>query len=66
MHRYTEGLYAFANNAFTKEDSTVVESQLVGFVTDWLYHDFLCMKVMRENQKTFQTAVQSALAEQNL
>ena len=47
-------------------DKVVVESQLVGFFIDGLYHDFLRMKVMRENPKTFQAAVQSALAEQNL
>ena len=33
---------------------------------DGLYNDFLHMKVMRENPKTFQTGVQSALAEQNM
>ena len=47
-------------------DKVVVESHLVGFFIDGLYHDFLQMKVMRENPKTFQAAVQSALAEQNL
>ena len=33
---------------------------------DWLHHAFLYMKVMREIPETFQAAVQSALAEQNL
>ena len=51
---------------FTKLDKAVVESQLVGFFIDGLYHDYLRMKLMRENPKTFQLAVQSALTEQNL
>ena len=63
---YAERLYALANNAFAKMDKVVTESQLVGFFIDGLYHDFLRMKVMRENPKTFYAAVQSALAEQNL
>ena len=63
---YAERLYALTNDAFTKVDKAVVESQLVRFYIDGLYHDFLCMKIMREHPKTFQAAVQSALAEQNL
>ena len=66
MQVYTERLYALANDAFAKVDKAVIESQLVGFFIDGLYHDFLCIKVMRENPKTFQATVQSALAEQNL
>ena len=61
-----KGLYALANDAFAKIDKVVVESQLFGFFIDGLYHDFLRMKVMRVNPKTFQAAVQSALAEHNL
>ena len=63
---YTERLYTLANDAFAKVDEAVVESQLVGFFIDGLYHDFLYMKVMRENPNTFQAAVQSLLTEQNL
>ena len=59
-------LYTLANDAFAKVDKAVVESQLVGFFIDGLYHDFLHRKVMRENPKKFQAAVQSVLAEQNL
>ena len=61
---YSEKLYALANDAFATVDKGVVESQLVGFFIDGLFHDYLRMKVMRENPKTFQAAVQSALAEQ--
>ena len=63
---YAERLYALANDAFAKVDKGVVESQLVGFFIDGLFHDYLRMKVMMENPKMFQAAVQSALAEQNL
>ena len=63
---YAERLYTLAHDAFTKLDKAVVESQLVGFFIDGLYHDYLRMKLMRENPKTFQLAVQSALTEQNL
>ena len=63
---YAEMLYALANDAFTKVDKGVVESQIVGFFIDGLVYDYLKIKVMRENRKTFQAAVQSALAEQYL
>ena len=63
---YAERLYALANDALAKVDKGVVESQLVGFFIDGLFHDCLRMKVMRENPKTFQAAVQSTLAEQKL
>ena len=61
---YAERLYALANDAFAKADKAVVKSQLVGFFIDGLYHDFLHRKVMRQNPKTLQAAVQSALSEQ--
>ena len=48
------------NDAFAKVEKAFVESQLVGCFIDRLYHDLLCMKVMRENPKKFQAAVQSA------
>ena len=60
---YAERLDALANDAFVKVDKAGVESQLGGFFIDWLYNDFLCMKVMTENPWTFQAAVQSALTE---
>ena len=63
---YKEILYALANDAFTKVDKAVVESQLVGLFIDGLYHDFLCMKLKGEKPKAFQAAVQSALVGQNL
>ena len=41
--------HALVNDAFAKMDKVVIESQLVGFFIDGLYHDFLRMKVMKEN-----------------
>ena len=55
-----------ANDAFAKVYKAVVDSQLVWFFIDGLYHDFLCMKVMTENPKIFQAEVESTWAEQNL
>ena len=62
---YAERLYALAKDALTKVDKALVESQLAGFFINGLYHDFLCMKVMRENSKTFQAEVKSPLAKPN-
>ena len=45
---YAERLYALANDALAKVD---VESQLVKCFIDGSYHDFLWMKVIRENPK---------------
>ena len=59
-------MYALANDAFAKVNKGVIEPQIVGFFIHGLFHDYLRMKVLRENPKTFQAAVQSALAEQNL
>ena len=47
---YAERLYALANDAFANLGKAVVESQLVGFFIDGLYHDFLHMKVMRKSK----------------
>ena len=56
---YTDRLYTLGNDAFTKVDKAVVELQQVGIFFEGLYHGFLCMKVMRENPKTFQAAAQN-------
>ena len=43
-----------------------VESQIIGFFVDGLYHDFLKLKVMHDNPNTFQGVVTVAMNEQNL
>ena len=43
-----------------------VESQMIGFFVDGLYHDFLKLTVMGDNPNTFQGVVTVAMNEQNL
>lgn len=65
---YAERLLTMAEEAFVGHngDLIVIERQLIGFFIDGLAHDFLKMKVMRENPDTLQAAVRSATNEQNL
>lgn len=65
---YAERLLALARDAFEGQDgnNVAVERQLIGFFADGLHHDYLRIKVMRDNPTTFQQAVRSALNEQNL
>ena len=65
LYRFAQRLNALANDPITEADKAAVESQLVGFFMNGLYHNFLCMKVMKENPKTFQATVQAAVAEKN-
>ena len=43
-----------------------MESQIISFFVDGLYHDVLKMKVMYDNQNTFHGTVPVAMNEQNL
>ena len=65
---FAERLLALAEEAFIGQTggTTAIERQLVGFFIDGLAHDYLKMKVMRENPNTLQAAVTSAMNEQNL
>ena len=65
---YAKSLFALAQEAFAGQQGGlgVVESQMIGFLVDGLYHDFLKMKVMCENSNTFQGAVTTAMNEQTL
>ena len=63
---YAEKSYTLAHDAFAQLNKAVAESKLADFFIDGLYHDYLWMKIMRENPGTSQTSVQSELAEQNL
>ena len=65
---YGERMLSLARDAFEGQDATqvAVQRQLIGFFVDGLYHDYLRIKVMRENPTTFEDAVRSALNEQNL
>ena len=65
---FAERLLALARDAFQGQDgnNVAVERQLIGFFVDGLHHDYLRMKVMRDNPDNFQQAVRAALNEQNL
>ncbi|MCG7884346.1 MAG: hypothetical protein JAY96_22495 [Candidatus Thiodiazotropha endolucinida] len=65
---YAERLMSLAEDAFGGQGmlNQPIQDQLVGFFTDGLLMDFMKMKVMRDNPRTFQAAVDTALTEQNL
>ena len=65
---FAERLLTLATDAYEGQDGGLgaADMQLVGFFVDGLAHDFLKMKVMRENPATFQGAVSAAMKEQNL
>ena len=68
MQVYAERLFALAQEAFAGQQGGLgaVESQIIGFFVDGLYHDFLKMKVIYNNPNTFQGAVTTVMNEQNL
>ena len=65
---YAERLFALAQEAFAGQQGGLgaMESQMIGFFVDGLYHDFPKMKVMHDNPNTFQGVVTAAMNEQNL
>ena len=65
---FAEQLLALVEEAFIGQagGTTAIECQLVGFFIDGLAHDYLKMKVMRENPNTLQAAVTNAMNEQSL
>ena len=65
---YAERIMSLAEDAFGGQGmlNRPIQDQLVGFFTDGLYQDYMKMKVMRDNPRTFQGAVDIALTEQNL
>ena len=68
MQVYAKRLFALAKEALAGQQGGLgtVESQIIGFFVDGLYHDFLKMKVMHDNPNTFQGMVTTAMNEQNL
>ena len=68
MQLLAERLLALTRDAFQGQDgnSVAVERQLIGFFVDCLHHDYLRMKVMRDNPDNFHYAVQAALHKKNL
>ena len=59
-------MLALAEDAFVGQMGDSVQTQLVGFLIDGLAHDYMKMKVMRENPANLQTAITVATAEHNL
>lgn len=65
---FAERILQVAEDAYTSEnlEHEIIQKQLVDIFTDGLSFDFLRMKVLRENPKTLENAVQVAMREQNL
>lgn len=63
---YAERLLALADEAYPNQVHAAIDQQLIGFFIDGLQHDYMKMKVMRENPATLQAAITSATSEQNL
>ena len=65
---FSEKLLALAEESFVGQQGGLltVETQLIGFLFDGLAHDYLKMKVMRDNPNTLGAAIASAMGEQNL
>jgi hypothetical protein len=58
---YVEHLLSLAEEAFEDtQDARVTEGQLIGFFTNGLYSDRLKIKVMKDDPKTLQKAINSA------
>lgn len=68
VQMYGERLLTLAEEAYVGQPGGLqaIERQLVGFFIDGLLHDYLKMKVMRENPVNLQAAVTVAMSEQNL
>lgn len=66
---YAERVYALATEAFPQPDTLnlpAVQSQLIGYFENGLYHDYAKMRLMRATCTNFETAVQEATNEENL
>ena len=64
---YAERLLSLAEQAYEgQQENRVTEGQMIGFFIDGLYSDRLKLKVMRDNPRDMQAAINSARAEHNL
>ena len=63
---YAERLMALGDEAFPHQVHAAIDQQLIGFFIDGLLHDYMKMKVMRDNPATLQQAITIATGEQNL
>lgn len=65
---FAERLLSVAADAFRGEDLTIgpIQRQLIGYLVDGLYYDYLRIKIMRTNPNNLQAAVLAATQEQNI
>ena len=65
---FSERLLALAEDAYGDQEGGIQRygREIIGIFIDGLTHDYIRLKLMRENPTNFPTAVRSALAEQNL
>ena len=57
---------AFPENPCNETAKNILEKQLVDIFCDSLYHDYLRLKLMREDPQDYESAVSIAMNEQNL
>lgn len=63
---YAERLMTLGDDAFEGVPDDVKDKQMVNYFIDGLLHDFMKMKIMRENPIRLQIAIDVATSEQNL
>ena len=65
---YAERLLQIADDAYDRDKMTdqLVQQQLVDIFCDGLSFDYLRLKILRENPKTLENAIELAMKEQNL
>ena len=63
---YAGSLMALGDEAFPHQVHAATDQQLIGFFIDGLLHDYMKMKVMRDNPATLQQAITIVTGEQNL
>ena len=64
---FAERLYTLAEEVFKGQNIflPIIQKQLIIFFIDGLNHDYLKMKIMRDNPESYQDAVTVAMTEQN-
>ena len=63
---HAERLLALSEDAFDGQAADRYDRQMIGFFIDGLFHDYMKMKIMRDNPRTLQDAITVANNEQNL
>ena len=66
IQNYPEGILSLTEEAFDNHGGDAVERQLIDIFADRLINDKIMMKILKDQQNTFQGAVALATNEQNL